>query len=164
MPQGSSGWVDAFLVKYDRRGQACWAVVAKGHDGSNIPYGLDVAPDGSILMTGRIQGACVFGEGRPGKCLRSSDSIERPDIFLAKYRPKDGGLSWVRTARGPGANWGSSVAALGSERALVVGGLHGPTNFGEGEPTMTTLARGTIFMSAFHTVEKPPAQAPKRAR
>jgi hypothetical protein len=114
-----------------------------------------VTPDGSLLLTGQLQGACLFGMGQPYQTLRSSYSLRQPDMFLARYRQEDGDVVWARTGRGPGTNWGSSIAAVAPDRVVVTGGLNGPLSLGEGEAgqkvlsTRGRLDRGAVFVANY---------------
>jgi WD40 repeat protein len=134
-PLSSAGDWDIFVAKYDTDGDLVWAMRSGGNMSAE---GADIAAlaDGSSLVTGYFEGQATFGPGDPNET--PLDSVDYPDIFVAKYNP-DGTLSWAKQAGGVDYDYGRGIAALPNGSSLVTGDFEGTATFGAGEPNETSL-------------------------
>ncbi len=146
----SVGGSDIFIVKYDAGGQLLWARQAGG---ASYDAAMGVAyssQDGSLFMTGYIQGTAVFGQGEPGQTTLASAGSS--DIFVALYSA-DGSLVWARRAGGSGYDYGSGAVWSELDGTFSATGLfQGSAIFGSGEPGETPLTAegGTdIFVAKY---------------
>jgi hypothetical protein len=135
--------LDMFIVKFSASGSYAW-----GHTwqtGNNLPGGLTVAADGSIIATGTFSGTVDFDPG-PGV---ASLSAPRGTPFVLKLNAS-GGFSWVRSFpitdedSAYGLASGLTVSADGS--LYTVGGFGGQIDLDPGATTdlhRTTSAYST---------------------
>ncbi len=107
----SAGGNDIFIAKFDRSGEALWAVRAGGTKNFDEGFGITTDPFNNIIVTGRFNGSVTFG-------LFSLDSGEKVGFFLAKYDP-DGQALWA--VQGAGEGYG--VAASQNGVIYLAGGL-----------------------------------------
>ena len=129
-----------FLVKYSSSGAYQWSKCA-GATAQDI--GADVATDtnGSIVVTGKFQGAVDFGGGQ-----LTSTSPMSPDAFVIKYSPS-GGHIWSMAL---GANYGvtNRVAVDRSGNIALTGYFIGAANFGGG-PVSSAGGGMDIFVAKY---------------
>jgi hypothetical protein len=100
-------------------------------DSSTIPYGMTVAPDGSIYVVGGCQ---------------NPDMSNNFFALLAKY-DADGNESWTKKFVHTGT-WASAdgVAVLANGDVAITGGFNGTIDFG-GQPLTTEAVYETYSMS-----------------
>jgi len=107
----SAGMDDLLLTKFDSLGNLTWAKILGGASGDS-GYAQAIAPDGSILVTGKTSSTGAGGD----------------DVLLAKFDPQ-GQLSWARTLGGSGTDNGFDLL-IDTEGSIL---LTGKTNsFGAG--------------------------------
>jgi hypothetical protein len=101
----SAGSTDGFVAKYTGSGSHLWS---SRFGGPGSDYGVDVAWDGQLYVTGNFEGSVDFGGG-PMTSAGSSD------FFIAKYAPTNFGHVWSHRYGG---------ASFDEVRALAVSGTH----------------------------------------
>ncbi|MCL5098962.1 MAG: SBBP repeat-containing protein, partial [Candidatus Omnitrophica bacterium] len=108
----SAGGVDAFIAKYDGAGELQWI---KPAGGPGDDWGMDIAADaaGDSCATGWFSGNASFG----GTAVQSAGA---DDIYVTRFDP-NGQLQWVRTAGGPGYDWGQGIVIDTSGDCYVTG-------------------------------------------
>lgn len=80
----------SFFAKYNRNGEVIWAKQTTGN-GFARGFSIERDQENNLYMAGTFQGQMNL----EGKALHSKG--ERPDVYLAKFRPS-GGLSWAENA------------------------------------------------------------------
>lgn len=140
----SKGESDIFLAKYRSNGALEWV---KRAGGTNKDEGLGVAideQDGSILVTGYINGQVTFGDMEHP----ASDDFRYSDIFLAKYG-SDGSLVWVKRTGSRGNDEGRGVA-VGKDGTIAITGIfEDDAIFGENEPKVE--GSNDIFLARYYS-------------
>ena len=106
-----AGSYDVLLAKFQSNGNLAW-VQTLGGTGSDQGYGLAIAPDGSLLLTG----------------LTTSFGAGNDDVFLAKFQA-NGSLAWAQTLGGVRDDYGVSLA-IGPDDSLLLTGT--TASFGSG--------------------------------
>jgi hypothetical protein len=81
----SEGPNDIFLAEYDDSGRLAWAERAGGYSADDVGYGIAVASDGSVVVSGTFSDRAIFGERTP--YCPSLESVGQRDIFVARRQP-----------------------------------------------------------------------------
>lgn len=123
----TQGETDCFLVKLDAAGQPLW-VRSIGGSAVDRGYGVDTDAAGNVYVTGQFQSTDARAE-EGGDILPNAGDY---DVFVAKYSP-EGKLLWIRTAGGPGNDYGHGIAINSKGEVLVAGALGQGARFGEVE-------------------------------
>lgn len=101
----SNGWMDIFIVKYDKNGNVLWA---KSAGGPNNDYfrgrALSVDSKGNAYLTGVFSEIISGTNPSPSTMTISFDSLTLTsfgsgDVFMVKY-DKDGNVKWAKNAGG----------------------------------------------------------------
>ena len=146
----SNGDSEIFIAKYGTDGALIWAKSAGG-EGSDISNDIASLPDGSALLTGRFQGAAVFGSGEANET--EIICSEARCIFVAKCNA-DGTIAWVKSTGSPEYfDSGYGIAPLDDGSALLTGGFSGTATFGSGEANETDLScpgQNDIFVTKYN--------------
>ena len=124
-----------FVARYAADGRFLWVKLIQ--EAFGFAWGLSVAADGSIYVTGRIGTTALFGAGEPNETRLEGTPVGA--IFFARFFA-DGSLAWARAV---GPSGGTAAVALADGGAVFVGWLRYPTTFGAGEPNETLLAPST---------------------
>jgi len=98
-----------------RGGSYLWAKQIGGHSWDRAT-GVAAFPDGSCIVTGRYGEAAVFACGEANETV--VPALGSNDIFIAAY-DSEGGLKWVKHARGESYYDGPLVGALNDGTCLV---------------------------------------------
>lgn len=77
---------DMFVAKFNKKGRAVWAQ-SFGSEGSEVGYGLTLAPNGDVVVVGSFDKSFKFGY----KYLKSK---EMADVLVARFHP-EGKLLWA---------------------------------------------------------------------
>lgn len=121
---GSAGPSDAFVMKFNRAGQLLWSTFVGGpnHDRA---YGLEIAPDGGVLIAGRA------GEGFPttpgvvqpafAGHAGALGAYGKQDGFIAKLSTDGSTLLWSTYFGDPEAGVLRDVGVDASNKVYVVG-------------------------------------------
>jgi hypothetical protein len=82
----SAEFLDVFVSRYSATGSLVWAKSAQGISTNGYEAGTGVAltEDGSPLVTGRIRGAVVFGQGELNETVFNTTTYQ---MFIARYNP-----------------------------------------------------------------------------
>jgi hypothetical protein len=130
------GTEDIFLVRYDEQGVPQWATSAGGEQ-DDYGSGVDVLPDGSIALAGRIRGPATFGHD---EACETEVEIGMSYMygFSALYNG-DGTFRWVEHHGGVFKEWCNPVAGLDDGSFVVAGQFESEALFGQGEPGETLL-------------------------
>ncbi len=104
----ASGFIDAYVAKYDSDGSLAWARRVGGPPDA-VAFGIGVAVNrpGDVYVTGGIGGAATFGAGETNEIVLASDGVG--DGFVAAY-DSDGHLRWADRIGGPGDDVGYDIA------------------------------------------------------
>jgi beta-propeller repeat-containing protein len=132
-PLPTSGMTDPFLVELDADGNHLWSKRFGGTE-SDYGFGLDVATDGSLVITGVFSGAIDFGGGP----LETSDPNGAG--FLARL-DNGGAHVWSRIVEV--ASDHTIVAADGG--VVVAGSFSGTIDFGGGPMTASGPQDGFLM-------------------
>jgi len=137
MLASAGGTEDIFLARYRADGALVWA---RRGGGTSFDRGLSVASlaDGSLLLTGDFTDAATFGPGESGETMLTAP-MGSADVFIARYNPEDGALTWVRQAGGSGDDRGFGIAARPDGGSFVTGVFSLAAVFGPGEIGQVTL-------------------------
>ncbi len=120
-----------------------------GGTGDDYSQALAVSADGSVFMTGRLDGEVTFGAGRLDETVLTAAGVR--DAFVAKY-DRHGRLDWAVTAGGDDDDCGRGIATAGDGTVLVTGSFMGAATFGAGESAETTLVADSgndIFIAKY---------------
>jgi hypothetical protein len=104
----SAGLADAYLAKYDPRGDLLW-IRQLGSAAGDVITGIAIDQAGHVYATGQTDGDLGGTNAGPS------------DAFLAKYAA-NGDLLWTRQA-GTAAFDSANAVAIGDEGTVVIGGL-----------------------------------------
>jgi hypothetical protein len=114
---------DAFVVLCSSDGKHIWSRGLAG-GGDDLARGVDVAPDGSVLVTGGLSQALDFGNG-------PVPTSGKADAFVARYGA-NGVLIWTRNFHGTQVDYSTRLAADPLSFVAVVGDTIGPLDLGFG--------------------------------
>jgi hypothetical protein len=112
----SNGSVDAFVSKFDKKGNFLW-VRTWGGAGIDACVGVSTDSSGNVYLSGKFQQTVDFMPGTSG-FSRTSNGMN--DIFLVKYDP-NGILKWLRTWGGASGDDGYLCAVDSAGNVYVVG-------------------------------------------
>ncbi len=118
----SEGRADAFVVKFDSKGEVAWA---ERYGGKDDDMGLEVRADefGNAIVSGRFAGEAGFAD----KKLKSRGD---GDAFVAKLSP-DGKLLWVQGFGGPERDSGRGLAITARGETILGGAFLKSAQFGD---------------------------------
>ncbi|MBL9151017.1 MAG: hypothetical protein JNK37_00950 [Verrucomicrobiales bacterium] len=119
----SAGGMDMCLVKLDPAGRPLW-LGAFGGSLTDRAYGVATDAAGNAYVTGHYESTDATVNGAP---VPNAGSY---DIFTAKFSP-DGLLLWVRTAGGPGYDYGHGICVDGQGDVIITGTAASGTTFGD---------------------------------
>ena len=133
----ATGEQDLFVVCLEPDGAYRWAQVFGG-TGDDWGTGLEVAPDGSVLIGGRFEGTVDLDthperEELHGTPLAGGNSV----ISLSSI---DGSYQWASTFTGDGMGWGTALAVAPTGAIVVVGRFQGSMDF---DPDPDTIVEHT---------------------
>jgi cysteine-rich repeat protein len=132
---------DVFVAKLSPVGSYIWQKTF-GDTDNDIGYGITVAPDDAVAVTGYFQGTVDFGGGQ----VTSNGS----EMFIAKYSASGTylfGLHFDGTG-GSVSSYGITTDSIGN--ILATGGFSGSVNFGGG-PHLS-IGSQDIFVAKFSPV------------
>lgn len=110
----SGGGMDAFLVKFNSRGQRLWATYYGG-SGSEIAHGVCSDKNGDVFMTGHTESSNLFTTtGAHDRTLNGTR-----DAFIAKLDPL-GTMLWSTYVGGTSFDDGYSFAVDSSDNVAVL--------------------------------------------
>lgn len=110
----SSGYFDSdvFILKYNPSGILVWAKRAGGTS-NDIGYGIDVANNGNIFVTGVFHGTKSFGDNVLTRVSGSNG-------FVAKFE-SSGKMTWSRATNGQGYNEFRKISTDGAGSCYISG-------------------------------------------
>jgi hypothetical protein len=92
-----------FVAKYDKFGNAQWAVSMGNSNAADYLTGIAVSPDGSqIYVTGRYQNTAVFGSHSITSVFNNAGTTRTYDVFVAKLTDNGGTRTWQWAVSGGG--------------------------------------------------------------
>lgn len=125
-PIGSSGNLNAFVVKYTSQGSVAWAKTFGGL-GEDEATSVAVDRSNNIIVGGYFAGTADFG----GITLTAPSPFSK-DMFVAKYSPL-GSLLWVRQFGGSSSDYVYALAVDGVDNIVAAGFLQSVnSDFGSG--------------------------------
>ncbi len=136
-----AGGVDMVVVKVDSSGKAVW-VNGLGGSKTERAYGASLDGAGNLYITGHYESTDIpSGAG----FLPNAGSY---DVFLAKYSA-DGRLLWVRTAGGPGYDYGHGLLLDRNGDVIVTGAVKEGAVFGKEAIAGTAGGGNAIFCAKY---------------
>ena len=131
----SNGFYDVFVSKVDSDGNLVWAL-SIGGEFFDYGTGIEVDPDGSILITGVFTETVDFD---PGEGIEERTSTGSEDIFALKL-DADGQFLWVFTIGSEFYEEPVSIISDGNSNVYVAGYFANPIEFpiGLGGVTINT--------------------------
>ena len=117
---------DVFLLKYNPSGAIIMAKRAGG-TGNDFGTGIDVTPNGQIMISGVFKGTKTFGDNVLTR-------VSGTNGFVAKFEA-NGKLSWTRGTSGSSANEFKQVSVDAAGNSYVVGSISNKVMFGSIELT-----------------------------
>jgi hypothetical protein len=145
----SPGGYDLFIARYDSNGMLAWAKRAGGAD-SAVGRDIGRMADGSVVVTGRFEGAATFGPGEPGEAMLTAGG-EQSNVFIAHYAAS-GELRWATSAGGPNSVTGSAIVSLPDDSIVVTGSFLETATFHGGtadETVLTSKGDRDIFVARY---------------
>ena len=131
----SAGSNDVFTAKMNADGTWAWATKAGG-TGDDYGRSVSALPDGSSIVTGRVNGTATFGS------ITLTGSAGSWDGFTAKVNA-DGTWAWATKAGGTGSEEGYGVSALPDGSSIVTGYFDDTATFGS--TTLTSEGGNDVF-------------------
>jgi hypothetical protein len=131
---------DVYVARFGPDGRLMWARRAGGTLDDDVSAAA-LSPDGQhFSVGGTFAGTVLFAPGEGNETQVQAKGAQ--DVYLATYAD-DGSLRWVKRIGGTGGTGTVELqqilaAADGSLR--VLGTFDGTVTFGEGDPTVTSLA------------------------
>jgi hypothetical protein len=117
---------DVALAKYDDTGAHTWSVRAGG-SGAEEPGGIDLMPNGDVLVVGRYQGQADFGTGTP---LQEIGAVGQ-DAFIARFGATNGAGVWARGFGSTSSLPTMFLSVVADNTGAYVGGsFYGTASFG----------------------------------
>lgn len=120
----SAGYFDTdiIILKFNPSGLLLWAKRAGG-TANDIGYGMDISPNGQIVICGVYQGTKLFGENVLTRIGGSNG-------FVARFET-NGKLSWVKSTSGADFSEYRKVSIDATGSSLIAGSISGEVLFGE---------------------------------
>ncbi len=116
----------AFIARYDSQtGAPVWSRTFVGNQSGDYAYGLAMAPNGDVVVTGSYQGTLDFGS------VVLSSNRSSSDVFVARYTPT-GVNVWARSYGNSANDAGKGVAVDSNDSVIVVGEFMGGVDFAGG--------------------------------
>jgi hypothetical protein len=135
----SKGFTDIFLAKFNKDGNALWALGAGGVIDDYVTA-ITVAENGNVSITGSFQKSASF----EGATLTSNGDS---DLFVASYNPS-GALQWVRGAGGIRSDASHDVIAGKDGNIYIAGTFRESLTLGT--QTFTTNSSTDILLLKFN--------------
>jgi gliding motility-associated-like protein len=110
---------DVFVVKMNAFGDVMWAKSAGGLY-SDAGYGVTMAPNGDVFITGEFKGEAQFGGVTVISMNGEGGTIPSPDVFTAKLN-SSGDWQWVKTGSGAFDDRGMDIDLDASGNVYVTG-------------------------------------------
>ncbi len=120
----AAGADDGYIAVLDPAGKPLW-VRALGGDNADILYGVDVDPQGGLVVIGEKRGAADFGGGE----LPAKGSA---DIFVVRLSP-DGTHLWSQAWGDMAEDNGRAIAFDGRGDVVLAAEMGMPLDFGDGK-------------------------------
>ncbi len=144
----SAGNEDIFVAKYTSTGALVWARQMGGPD-TDIGYGIAVASDRSVYVTGTFNTTADFDPGPETYNITSFRNISGySDIFVAKLDAL-GNFVWARQMGGLGGDGSFDIAITSDDCVYTTGRFRDMGDFdpGVGTYTLTSAGDDDIFLS-----------------
>lgn len=136
-----AGGLDGFVAALDRRGRVRWAA-GFGGPATDSPHGLDVDPDGRVLVTGSFQGRTDFDPGPAVAELDSADATNADAFLLAL--DGEGRFETVHRLGDDGAEVGLAVSAAGRRGSYAAGVFNRSLRFAGAE--LVAAGKTDVFL------------------
>ncbi len=138
-PLKSAGSTDAFVAGYAfADGQPRWAQ-RFGGAGRDSATALGLLGE-DVVVTGFFSGSGDFS----GQALTAAGGA---DVFVTRYRPREGRALWTRGAGGPHDDIANALAVDGTFAVTIAGSFADVADFG-GDP-LTSAGDSDIFLSRY---------------
>jgi hypothetical protein len=129
---------DIYIAKYSKSGALCWArgMVGPGYD---IGYGVALASDGSVYVTGSFTDTVDFD---PGKGIYNLTSAGNKDIFILKLNSA-GNFVWADRIGGINSDIGYGIAVATDGSIYTTGTFSNTVDFDPGIGLNNLTCSGT---------------------
>jgi hypothetical protein len=131
----------AVLARFSNDGALEWATAAVDAGGSWAHCQEAALPDGSIAITGQLEGSIMLAPDTPEETIITPTDPSGHASAIARFEP-DGSLAWAKRIGGPGLPAAYGVVRLLGGDLLVAGTFKQAIVLGEGEENETWLACG----------------------
>lgn len=132
------GSTDIFVAKYDPDGTLLWIRNAGGSL-ADQGTGIEIAPNGNIVVCGFFQGTATFGDF-------TMTSAGSSDLILLEY-DTDGEVVWASQCGGPGEDQTGKLAILPGGDIAIGGKFQQTATFGN--TALTASGLSDIFIARF---------------
>ena len=138
----SNGGFDAFIAKFDNKGNLVWA---KSYGGKGHDWGVDLITDSNdnIIVIGCFQGTVEFEKHR---LVARKQSF---DVFVAKLN-SSGRLFWVEQIGGNNTDWATAITLDGYDNPIITGYFKGRSAFGNA--VFESHGKKDIFIAKYNEI------------
>jgi hypothetical protein len=133
----AAGGLDGFVSKLDSQGNFIWAKRVGG-TGSDSVFGMKVAANGSVYLTGTFTGTADFD---PSAATFNLTSYGGNDVFVVKL-DSAANFVWACQMGGTGSENGNGVAIASDGSIVISGDFTGTADFDPGADTYNLTSAG----------------------
>jgi Beta-propeller repeat len=143
-------WSNIFLARYTANGDLVW-VNNLGGSAADSGRGLALAPDGSVVVSGRFGDTMDMDPSAGVSNLVCTGPNGDADMFLAKYAP-NGEHVWSKAVGGTDENMSRGVAVDGNGNIYVAGRSKGTMDLdpGPGQSLSTAVGEFDMFLAKYN--------------
>lgn len=145
----NKGSYDIFLASYGNNGKFQWAksMGGKKNNSTDKGNGIEIDPEGNILITGYFQSTVDFD---PGSGIAQLSTNGKKDIFFAKYA-RNGKYLWAKSIGSSKQDQGKWVTADTAGNIFITGMYQGNADFDPdtGSSLLTNRGSNDIFLAKY---------------
>ncbi len=139
------GSSDFYIAKLDPNGHWLWAIKGGGV-GSDHIFGMDIDPEGYLVVTGNYLYTVSFGNQ-----VFTSQGNDVHDVFVGKLN-QGGNWIWARTCGGISDDWSYRVTTDASCNIYIAGLFRSSASFGPHHLTAIEGAYAEVFVAKLNDV------------
>lgn len=131
----AGGTADMFVAVLNKAdGQLQWIRQGGGSTGTDRPYGVSIAGDGSVSVAGEFRGSATWSGTLITSANDPSTGLPDSDVFIATYS-STGDLQWLKQGRAKYADRAIDVVHDGGGNVYVTGQFSDTITFDMAHPT-----------------------------